>query len=154
MMVKHKFNTAFGSTGSFAGYFLVAAGVAASFQYWEAISLAIFGAFIAFTYSCTFLDIKRRRVKFANMFFGIFPNGKWVAITPDMQLGVKKAKRVYSTYSRGNRRLDLARIRYQIILYNSFNSSIMPLAEFATLELAQAEVDNLMKHLELKAYVL
>lgn len=153
MVVKNNFSKAFGPAGTSAGYLLLAVGLAAAFYYPEALLLAIFGAFVSFTYSCTYIDFDRKRVKFANMLFGFFPIGRWLDITPDMQLGAKKSKNLYTTYSRGNRQNNVERLEYRVILYNAYSSPLMPLAKFPTPELAKAEVDRLIAALGVQAHV-
>ena len=151
MIVKNRLHSAFGSTGTTAGYILLFVGAVTTFTYPAAILLAVFGAFMAFTYSCTFVDMVGRRAKFTNMIFGVIPYGDWIPITYNMQLGIKKSKRLYTTYSRGNRELNIEKIDYCIILYNSLNSPIITMAMFPTPELARAEADNLMSKLGLKS---
>lgn len=154
MVVKNTFSKAFGPAGTAAGYLLLAVGLAAAFYHPEALFLALFGAFVAFTYSCTFIDFDKKRVRFSNMFFGLFPYGPWLAITSEMRVGAKKTKQLYTTYSRGNRQNNIEKLEYRVILYNAYSSPLMPLAKFSTLELAKAEVDRLIATLGVQAHVL
>ena len=153
MVEKNDFGKAFVLAGTSAGYFLLAAGLACMFYRLEALFLVLIGGFMAFTYSRAYINIDLKRVRFANMLFGIFPSGGWVTISPDMQLGVKRIKTLYTTYSRGNRQNNVERLEFKVILYTAQNSPLMALATFHTLEQAKAEADRLIAALGVQPYV-
>ena len=147
MVTTYKFSNMFGPAGTTAGYLILTVGVAYAFFYPLAILLAILGAFVAFTHANTYIDSARKKVRFANMLFGIIPYGRWVDVTPNMHIGIKKSHRMYTTYSRSNRQLDIERVEFRIILYNEYNTPIVPLAKFSTQELAQAEMLTIASNL-------
>ena len=147
MVTTYKFSNMFGPAGTTAGYLILTVGVVYAFFYPLAILLAIFGAFVAFTHARTYIDFARRKVRFANMLFGIIPYGRWVDVTPNLHIGIKKSDRMYTAYSRGNRQLDVKRVEFRIILYNEHGMPVMPLAKFSTQELARKELLSLASNL-------
>ena len=58
---------------------------------------------------------------------GIIKIGKWLKVEKNMSVGIKKDKKVYRTYSRGNRILDIKGDTRKIFLYDNDGNPIIPI---------------------------
>lgn len=132
-MTVHRYNHGkfFGPAPAFTGYALLAGGlIALSFSV-TSIALIIPGAFLAFTYTGTILDTSKRKVKNYTALFGIYRTGKWIDLNKFTRFNIIRVTNKYTSYSRGNVRLDMdiSDIRLQLInrdgtlkvLINKFN---------------------------------
>lgn len=144
-----KFEKAFGPVASFSGYMILIAGLIATYFSLSGLILVLFGAFIALTNSCTTIDYANRRAKFSNNIFGIIKIGKWLDITESMKIGVNKSNKIYRTYSRSNRILDITTKQIKIYLFDIHGNPIMPLINIATDNNAGKELENLSEKLGL-----
>jgi len=114
------------------------------------IILIVFGAFVGFTSVKTFVDTEKKKVRFSNILFGIIPTGKWITITTDMKIGLKKSRRGFRTYSRGMRTNDVVLKDIRIVLYGSGNKMIGPIQKCKSLEDARKSAQELNRILELE----
>jgi len=149
MKETYKFEKAFGPVASYSGYVILFAGLIATYYSLTALILVIFGAFVGLTNSCTTIDYTNRKAKFSNNIFGFIKIGKWFDITDDMTIGIKKSKKIYRTYSRSNRILDIATKQIKIFLFDSHGIPIIPLKTIAKADNAEKELEDLSKKLGL-----
>jgi len=103
--------------------------------------IVIFGAFVGFSSTSTTIDSDKKRIKFSNNIFGIIQFGKWVNIESGMRIGLIKSTKVWRAFSLSNRTFDAATNDIRIILYNSKNIQLMPIAKYKTLDSAKAELE-------------
>jgi len=148
MKIKNKIEKPFGPAGSWTGIFMFIAGVVMSYFSLIGLVLVIPGAFIGFTYENTLIDIDKRLVKHVNYLFGFIPTGKWIAINPEMRLGLKRIHRGYSTITRGNS-LHIHTVDIRIILYGANNKEILHIKKFNSVEEAKKDIEKLRNQLEL-----
>ena len=85
----------FGPFASSMGLFLFIAGLVIAYFSLIGLLIALIGAFIAFTSTCTIIDTENRRIKHADYIFGLLPFGKWVLVKDSMKLGVQKTRKGY-----------------------------------------------------------
>ncbi len=147
MIIKYKLDKSFGPVASFAGIVLFIAGLLMVYFSLLGLILIALGAFIGFTFTCSIIDIKNKKVRFLNVLFGFIPTGEWIQISDRMKLQIKKSKKVYRTYSRGNRTLDSDYSDYRIIIINSNGKQIMELAKFDSKDKAQIELNEIQNQL-------
>jgi predicted membrane protein len=140
----------FGPFASSMGLFLFIGGLVISYFSLTGLLLSLIGAFIGFTSTCTIIDTDNKRIKHADYIFGFVPIGKWVSIKPDMKLGLKRVKRGYVGYIRGNQQVDIQYSDIRIFLYDSNNKKIMPIKKFQTYELAEKELKDMGSLLNLE----
>ncbi|MBN2698415.1 MAG: hypothetical protein JXR52_06280 [Bacteroidales bacterium] len=150
-VVRNKLDKFFGPAGSFAGYFLIVAGIVASFFSLTGLILVLIGAFMGFTYSSTLVEPDKKRLRFTNNLFGFIPVGNRTYIEPDMKIGIRKTGRSWSAYSLSNRPLDIARNDFRIVLLDKNGQEIIPIKRETDLESAKANLDVLGRQLELRA---
>jgi hypothetical protein len=127
MIIKNKLDKSFGPFGSSAGFFLMVGGLAATYFEPAGIILALIGAFASFTSTSTYIDTDNKMIKHTDNLFGIIPVGKWIAVKPDMKLGMGKSHRGYVGYVRGAQPVDIHYTDIRIFLYDSSNKKLMPL---------------------------
>jgi predicted membrane protein len=130
----------FGPFGSSTGLFIFLGGLIIAYFSLTGIIIAIIGAFVAFTSTCTIIDTENRRIKHADYIFGLLPFGKWVNIQDSMKLGIKKVKRGYTGYIRGTQPTSIQYEDFRIFLYDSNNKQIMPVKKFQTYASAENEL--------------
>lgn len=150
MIIKNKLDIAFGPFGSSTGLFLFIGGIITVYFSLFGLIIAIIGAFVSFTSTCTFIDFDKKRIKFSNNLFGIFPVGKWIDIKPGMKIGLKKSHKGYRAYIRGNQPVSLHINDIRIYLYGPDNKQIMPVKKFDSYESSKRELGELSTMLGLE----
>ena len=135
----NKLDMLFGPVGRFAGLFLLAAGIVITFYSLSGLIIMLSGALFAFTSSVGIIDYGKKKIKLSNSLFGVIPIGKWINIEPAMKIGIKESKKVWRTYSRSNRTLDIPDHDFRLILYDSADKPFMPVRKTDTLEAAKTE---------------
>jgi hypothetical protein len=147
MTTKNKLDKMFGPVGTSAGIFLLVAGLIITCFSLTGLVLVLIGAFVGFTSTGTLIDFEKKRLRFSNNIFGIFPIGQWIFIQTDMKIGIKKSNKVWRAYSRSNRTLDIANNDYRLILYDSNGKEIMPIQKFDNIDSAKSNLDKLSNQL-------
>jgi hypothetical protein len=150
MIVNNKLDKSFGPVGSSSGVLIFVVGLIMTYHSLPAIILAMFGAFVGFTFSSTLIDYDLKRIRFSNNFFGIIKTGKWINIEPSMVIGLKKSNRTWRSYSKGNRSYDYTQVDFRINLYDSNNNLIAPLKKVHSVVSAKEEVELMANLLGLK----
>ena len=147
MITKNKLDKSFGPVASFSGILIFIAGLIATYFALTGLILVVLGAFIGFTSSSTTIDTKNKRIRFSNNIFGIIKTGKWINVDKDMQVGIKRDNKVYRTYSRSNRTLDLKVHNTKLYLFDKFQKPIMPIMQFQKNENIHVEIDRICNEL-------
>ena len=135
----NKLDNTFGPVGRFAGLFLLAAGIVITFYSLSGLIIMLSGALFAFTSSVCIIDYGKKKIKFSNSLFGVIPIGKWIEIEPAMKIGIKESKKVWRTYSRSNRILDIPDHDFRLIIYDSADKPLIAIKKSDTLEAAKTE---------------
>ncbi|NOU19481.1 MAG: hypothetical protein HOO91_18150 [Bacteroidales bacterium] len=149
MTTNNKLDKSFGPIGMVAGITIFVTGIILVFFSLSGLFLIILGAFVGFSSTSTLIDFDKKRIKFSNNLFGIISVGKWLEISTDMKIGIKKSNKTWRTYSQGSRSLDISNQDFRIILYDSANKQIMPVKKSETLDSAKIEIEKLSKQLGL-----
>ena len=149
--MKNKLDKSFGPVGSFAGIIVFLAGLGSLYFSGLSIILVLIGAFMGFTYSSTEIDFSKKRVRFLNNLFGVIKLGQWMNVKPDMKLGITKSRKIWKTYSGGNRELDITNEDYRLVLYNSSGKKIMPVKKVDNMNSAKIELETICRQLEIKS---
>ncbi len=151
MTANNRLDKSYGPVGSSAGVMLFIAGLVLTCFYFSGSILIIIGAFVGFSYSSALIDFDKKRVKFSNNLFGIFPTGKWIEIEPSMTMEIIESVVTNRTYSRGNRSLDVVAKDFRLVLFNAAKKEIMPLKKTDTLDAAKADLADLKHQLGLSS---
>ena len=149
MKTNNKLDKSFGPVGSFAGIIVFLAGLGSLYFSWFSIILVLFGAFVGFTYSSTEIDFNQKRVRFLNNLFGIIKVGTWINVKPEMKIGITKSRKIWKTYSGGNRELEIENKDYRLVLYDSLGRKLMPLSKTDDLITAKAELQAICRQLSI-----
>ncbi|MBL7110893.1 MAG: hypothetical protein ISS19_03010 [Bacteroidales bacterium] len=143
----NKLDNLFGPVGRFAGLFLLAAGIVITLYSLSGLIIMVSGALFAFTSSGTIIDYDKKKIKFSTNLFGIIPTGKWMEIEPVMKIGIKESRKVWRTYSRSNRTLDIPDHDFRLILYDSADKPLIPVRKTGTLDAAKTEQQKISNQL-------
>ena len=143
------FEKSFGPIASFSGIIIFIAGVIVTYYELSGLILVFFGSFIGFTNSSTTIDVINKRVRYSNNFFGIIKIGKWLKVEDYMSVGILKDRKVYRTYSRGNRILDLNKNANKIYLFDNHGHPIIPVMKVQNGMNISEEVDKISNELEI-----
>lgn len=149
MKTANRLDKSFGPIGSSAGFFLLVAGVVATFTSMFGLILVILGAFLGFTATYTLIDFDKRKIKFSEKLFGIIQTGKWISIVPGMKIGIKESNVTWTAHSKSNRSIDIYNKDFRLILFDKENTEIMPLKKTDTLDAALVELEMLCSKLKL-----
>lgn len=149
MSITYKFDKSFGTVASFSGILIFITGLIASYFALTGLILVFLGAFIGFTNSSTTIDTKNKKVRFSNNIFGIIKIGRWINIDKDMQVGKKRENKIYRTYSRSNRTLDLKVNNIIMYLYDKKAHPIFPIMRIQRDENPQEKIDKICKEFEI-----
>ena len=86
----------------------------------------LFGAFIGLTTTSTQIDNAKKSIKYFTKLLGIIPiEEKWIYLTSDMKLGLKKSTKRWRAYGRSTSSILISSPDLRIILYNSKNQEIV-----------------------------
>jgi hypothetical protein len=152
MVINNKLNKSFGPVGAFSGTLVFVAGLCSIYFSYYALILIFIGAFVGFSYSSTFIDFDNKRVRFSNNIFGVIKTGQWLNIESSMKIGIKKSKKVWRSYSGGNRTLDIVNEDFILSLYDSKGKELMPVKKADSLDFAKSELDKICRQLEISQF--
>jgi len=107
MIETNKFGKTFGPVASFSGVVMLCVGLFLMLTNIGGFVVAVIGAFIAFTRSYASINFESQQVRHGDMLFGIVKRGEWMDVQADMKIGLCNSNKVYRTYSRSNRALDI-----------------------------------------------
>lgn len=152
MTTRNNLDKVFGPVGSTSGIFIFLVGLIMTYYSWSGLILALIGAFVGFTSTSTVIDFDKKRIRFSNNIFGIFPIGPWVLIKTDMKVGIKKSHKVWRAYSRSNRTFDMANNDYRIMLYDAKGKELMPLQKANNLDTARLSLNEYSEQLGVEVH--
>lgn len=143
MKKNHILEKSFGPIGSSAGIVLFFIGLFATYNSLYASVLIVIGAFLGFTRQITKIDFDRKRIRYSTSLFGFIGTGHWITIEPMMKLDLKKSKKNWRGYSRGNRALDIEQVDWQIILCDSGGKEVVPVKNTFSTETGRSEIEKI-----------
>jgi hypothetical protein len=112
----------------------------------------IIACFLLFTFSGIEIDTERRIIKPYYMLFGLFKNGKWQSLEKYVGLTLVPMRKVYSVFSRSNRRNDSEMDEYRVYLVNRSKKPALPLKSCKTRDAAQDSMDEFSIWLKIPVY--
>ena len=147
MVTKNKLDKSFGPVGSIAGSLMFIAGILVIYTSLLGLFFIILGAFIGFSSTSTIIDIDKKRIKFSNNIFGIIQTGKWIQIDKTMKIGLKESNKTWTSYSRGNRSLDIEDKDYRISIFDVNKNEIMEINKNDSIDSAKVKLEELANQL-------
>jgi hypothetical protein len=112
----------------------------------------VIASFLLFTFSGIEIDTVNRQIKPYYMFFGLFRNGKWQSLEKYVGLTLVPMRKVYSVFSRSNRRSDSEKDDFRVYLVNKSRKPALPLKSCKTQEAAQDSMDEFSIWLKMPVY--
>lgn len=154
MIIDNKIQQTFNGPLIFMGitFMAVAIILVISHQWILGILGFIIACFLLFTFSGIEIDTEKRMIKPYYMLFGLFRNGKWQSLEKYIGLTLVPMRKVYSVFSRSNRRIDSEMDDFRVYLVNRFKKPALPLKSCKTTEAAQDSMDEFSIWLKMPVY--
>lgn len=151
MKIDNKLDKLFGSSGSFAGYILIVAGIFISFSESSifGIIVTLVGLFFTFTTTGIIVEPENTRYKFHYKFFGFIKSGSWIDLSEFKEITVMQSSLDYRTYSMTNRTTSYNQKDFRIFLLDKNHQHKIPLKKFKTKEKALSEIKDFSKFLNM-----
>lgn len=149
LTTNYRLDKAFGPVGSVSGIIIFIVGLFLLFTSVAGLIFILLGAFVGFSTTSTIVDYNNRKIKFSNNIFGFIPTGKWIPIEPSMKIDIKKTNKVWRTYSKSNRTLDVVDKDFRLILQDSEGKYLMPIKKTDSYDSAKIELEKLSNQLGL-----
>ncbi len=108
--------------------------------------------FLLFSYSGIVVDTERKAIKPYNCWFGIIKTGTWESMEKYIGLTLVPMNKVYSMYSRSNRRNESVERDYRIYLVNKSRKPSLALKRCKDKGKAQNSMDEFSIWLKLPVY--
>ena len=112
----------------------------------------VIAGFLLFTFSGIEIDTVNRQIKPYYMLFGLFRNGKWQSLEKYIGLTLVPMRKVYSVFSRSNRKNDSEMDDFRVYLVNRSKKPALPLKSCKTHEAAQDSMDEFSIWLKMPVY--
>jgi len=112
----------------------------------------VIACFLLFTFSGIEIDTEKRMIKPYYMLFGLLRNGKWQSLEKYIGLTLVPMRKVYSVFSRSNRRNNSEMDDYRVYLVNRSKKPALPLKSCKTREAAQNSMDEFSIWLKMPVY--
>jgi hypothetical protein len=141
--INNKFGKFFGPSFTWTGYMLLAAGLIAMSYSFISLILIIPGLFVAFTYTGTLIDPVNKKVRSYTALFGLIRVGKWIGIDKSSDFTITKVRGRYTSYSRGNQRLDINIDEIRLLVVNKEKGIKIVLKKFKNFEEAREEMEKM-----------
>ena len=123
--------------------------------YWIAGILGIIIAwFLLLSYSGIQIDINERMVRPYNCWFGIYKTGKWKTLETYIGLTLVPMKKVYTVYSRSNRRITNKEEEFRVYLVNQSQKPALAIKRCKKRETAQSRMDEFAIWLRLPVFTI
>ena len=154
MNINNKIQQTFNGPLTFMGItFMVIAVILVIGKMWILGILSfVISCFLLFTFSGMEIDTERRMIKPYYMLFGLFKNGKWQSLEKYIGLTLVPMRKVYSVYSRSNKKSDSEMEDYRVYLVNRSKKPALPLKSCKTHDAAQDSMDEFAIWLKMPVY--
>ena len=133
----------FGPVQVYMGYVFIACGIFFVTYSLTTLLLLIPGAFMAFTFTGTIIDIENKKVRPYTSLFGFIRTGKWIEVSRFSRFKIMKSNRRYTSYSRANVQLDMNISDITLLLVSKDGRRKVVLNRYSNFEDARKEMDEL-----------
>lgn len=154
MLIDNKIEKTFSGTFIIMGStFLFIAAILILNQQWilGVLSFLVAG-FILFTFSGIEIDTEKRMIKPYYMVFGFLKRGKWESLENYRGLTLIPMKKIYTTFSRSNRKNSSTESDFRVYLVNKAKKPAFPLKSCKSREAAQNSMDEFSIWLKMPVY--
>jgi len=112
----------------------------------------VVAGFVLFTYSGIEIDTEKRMIKPYYMVFGFLKRGKWESLENYRGLTLVPMQKVYTTFSRSNRKNLSVKNDFRVYLVNKAKKPAFPLKSCKNQEEAQNSMDEFSIWLKMPVY--
>lgn len=147
MVIQHQVDRIFGPVGQVAGLTLIIAGVVMIFLNGWGILLILIGALTAFTVTGTEIDTDKKEFRFYHCIFGIIKIGRWHSLDAVDHITISKSSTTFTTYSRGNRSLDIKEKGFRVVFVARDSHSKVPVMKCKHIQDAKSRAEELSHQL-------
>jgi len=149
-MRTYRIEKVFGTSGSFAGLAMAAAGVFVSVLYdLTGLFLVIPGLFMSITYEGSTIDPARRRIRNFTSLFGLIPYGKWHDADEFNRFTIYRSTKSATMYSRGNVPLNIKNVDVRLALLSRDGKVKLIINRFRSFEEARLRMSELISELKM-----
>jgi len=143
MLLYNNHGKFFGPVQVYMGYVFIACGIFFVTYSLTTLLLLIPGAFMAFTFTGTIIDIENKKVRPYTSLFGFIRTGKWIEVSRFSRFKIMKSNRRYTSYSRANVQLDMNISDITLLLVSKDGRRKVVLNRYSNFEDARKEIDEL-----------
>jgi len=143
MLLYNNHGKFFGPVQVYMGYVFIACGIFFVTYSLTTLLLLIPGAFMAFTFTGTIIDIENKKVRPYTSLFGFIRTGKWIEVSRFSRFKIMKSNRRYTSYSRANVQLDMNISDITLLLVSKDGRRKVVLNRYSNFEDARKEMDEL-----------
>jgi hypothetical protein len=143
MLLYNNHGKFFGPVQVYMGYVFIACGIFFVTYSLTTLLLLIPGAFMAFTFTGTIIDIENKKVRSYTSLFGFIRTGKWIEVSRFSRFKIMKSNRRYTSYSRANVQLDMNISDITLLLVSKDGRRKVVLNRYSNFEDARKEMDEL-----------
>ena len=143
MLLYNNHGKFFGPVQVYMGYVFIACGIFFVTYSLTTLLLLISGAFMAFTFTGTIIDIENKKVRPYTSLFGFIRTGKWIEVSNFSGFKIMKSNRRYTSYSRANVQLDMNISDITLLLVSKDGRRKVVLNRYSNFEDARKEMDEL-----------
>jgi len=148
MIENYKLNKLVDPSGVAAGYILLLFGLITIYFTLTAIPVLLIGSVMAFSYSGTRINLTRRRYQKYVMLLGIIRTGIWLPFEKSDKIMIEDYKGKYTSYSRSNRKSEIAIQDHRLFMRSDYYRKKIPLARFDNKQEAQRKVQELQNMID------
>jgi hypothetical protein len=153
MNQNYKLDKLFGPSGTFAGFILFIVGLSTVYFTLTAIPLILLGAVMAFSFYESQIDPLKKCYRISLKLIGLYPVGKWNSFHNGDKILVQQYSGRHSTFSRGNRQLDIDVSDYRVVLIPEGSNTTVHLAKYPTEVQAQELARQLLAKLKISDHL-
>ncbi len=143
MIENYKLDKLIGPSGNTAGYILLLFGMVTIYFTLTAIPVLLIGGILVFSYQGTRIKFENKRYQSYLMLFGFIRIGAWLPFEKSDLVLVKRFKGKYTSYSWSNRKNEMLKQDFRIMLSTSYNDKKILLARFESEQEAREKAKEL-----------
>ncbi|MDD3741582.1 MAG: hypothetical protein PHH30_10095, partial [Bacteroidales bacterium] len=125
-------------------------GIYVCFYSWIGFTTIVVGAFLAFSYTSSKLDIEKKRIKYSSNLFGFISVGYWTNVKPEMNMIVRDCANNNKDSLGSNNNAKSLKNDFRIYLVNENQQDILAIKKFNDKLIAENEIIELKQKFELK----
>ena len=143
MKIRYIHNRVYGTAGLVFGIFLFTLGCFTIFKSLSGAILIIIGLFASLSVSSCIIDVKNYNICFSNELFGFIRTGKWIYVSPSMELKLTSVRKPYMVRCASNKVIDVSDSKFLVFLYDAVGKKWFLICKTKIKENAEDEIARL-----------